>query len=152
MNITLANPDDATELAELRWAFQLEEPTETASVSKEAFIKECSEFVKTSLESGTWKCWVAKENSEIVSHIFLQKVALVPKPQNLNDKYFGYVTNTYTKPEFRNKGIGKELIDELIKYSKSQNFDTLIVWPSEKSIEWYKRAGFSQSNEIFELN
>src|SRR3712207_8062862 len=47
--------------------------------------------------------------SEIVSHIFIHKIDMIPRPCKIHDQ-FGYITNNYTKPDYRNKGIGSELI------------------------------------------
>ena len=151
MKITLAKHSDAQELAQMRWDFQLEKPGEKSQIEHDEFIKLCTHFLQESLESELWNCWIAKDGDVIVAHLFLHRISIVPKPQFPNEKYFGYVTNAYTKPDYRNRGIGGQLLEQLITQARKERLDTLIVWPSEKGVNFYKRAGFSKDNEVLEL-
>ena len=62
-------------------------------------------------------------------------------------EYFGYVTNVYTRPAYRNQGIGTQLMSNVTAWAKQQNFENLIVWPSERSVPFYGRAGFVEDVE-----
>ena len=73
----------------------------------------------------------------------------MPKP-NGKAKYIAYLTNVYTRKEYRNQGIGTELLTYIKGYLAEHKCELLFVWPSEKSMNWYERNGFSPENEIFE--
>lgn len=97
-----------------------------------------------------WTHWIAEENEEIVSHISINHIRKVPKP-NLFVDQFAYVTNVYTKPEYRGKGIGSMLMDCVIEWATDKSFELLIVWPSSKAINFYSRIGFKSENDVMEL-
>ena len=149
MNYRLAEKNDIPRLSEMRWAFKIEDSDEIKRESKREFLARCSEFYQTALNNN-WHCWVAEENETIVSHMFIQKVDRIPSPDESSDP-IGYLTNVYTVPEYRNAGIGTLLLCEVKKWSIHQGFVLLIVWPSERSVPFYERAGFTSDNEVLEL-
>ena len=51
------------------------------------------------LREQRWTYWVAQEETQIVSHIYIQHVPKVPKPNRIDDA-LGYVTNVYTRPAY----------------------------------------------------
>ena len=148
MEYRLANEKDAARLAELRWQHKAEEePLDIAN--REGFIDFCSADLKTRLKDDLF-CWVAAENDVIVSHIYIIIVKKVPKPSKL-DGIWGYTTAVYTVPGYRKKGIGSMLMDKVKEWCYERKLELLIVWPSERSIPFYERAGFSGINDIMEL-
>lgn len=145
-----AEMKDIKELAEIRWDFQYDPQDGKLEVPKIEFISYFADFLKENFESGDWICWIAEESGQIISQIFIKKIRKLPKPKRLKDEY-GYVTNVYTKPEFRNRGIGKQLMAKVKEWAIEEDLEILIVWPSQKSISFYKDMGFSSENEIMEL-
>ncbi len=73
----------------------------------------------------------------------------VPKPNRLVDA-LGYVTNVYTRPAYRDRGIGTRLMTSVLQWAEEQDLESLIVWPSTASIHFYERAGFRGSSEMRE--
>ncbi|HEX3044623.1 MAG TPA: GNAT family N-acetyltransferase [Bacillota bacterium] len=145
-----AESKDAAELAEMRWDFRHDPQERTPEVSKNEFVTYCREFLQESLEKGDWIGWMAEEDHRIISHVFIKKIRKIPKPNRLKDEY-GYVTNVYTRPEFRNKGIGKRLMVKVQEWAREEDLEILIVWPSQASVRFYERMGFSPENEIMEM-
>lgn len=115
----------------------------------EPFIEECNRFFEEAFETDRWMVWVAEDKDKIVSHTFLQIIDTIPRPGRKRSPY-GYVTNVYTLPEYRGKGIGSMIMDEVNKWSKDNGLTFLMVWPSETSIEFYERNGFKINEEILE--
>jgi RimJ/RimL family protein N-acetyltransferase len=145
----LATEKDIPMLSEMRWQHEYEEEDQF-DISKEDFIKECNLFLIDGLKNGTWDYWIAEEKDIIISNIYISRIRKVPKPQKLFAE-IGYVTNVHTKAEFRNKGIGTELIKKVKQWALDNKMELLFVWPSERSINFYERQGFSMQNEIMEL-
>jgi GNAT superfamily N-acetyltransferase len=134
----LATVRDLTDLAEMRWEFRMENGAVHAVFGRDEFVKACAEFFRQALAERRWVFWIAEDQGRIVSHIFVQRVRKVPKPERLHDEY-GYVTNVYTVPAFRRKGICTKLMKKVIAWAAEKGSDTLIAWPSEKSVGFYKK-------------
>jgi GNAT superfamily N-acetyltransferase len=141
---------DLEQLAAMRWDFRLEESPGTPVHDRATFMMACVAFLTQGLASGAWAYWIARDAGLIVAQIFVQRIAKVPKPNRLDDT-FGYVTNVYTRPAYRNQGIGSQLLGHVIAWADEQELENLVVWPSERSIPFYTRAGFRGGSEALEL-
>lgn len=139
---------DFLQLAKMRWDFRQESGEEIAVVEKAEFVENCLEFLHK--ESVNYVYWIAENDGGIVSHIFVNRIKLVPRPCRIEDS-FAYLTNTYTKPEFRGKGIGGELLKNVIEWAKGEDFELLLVYPSEESVNFYERLGFENDKEVLKL-
>lgn len=105
--------------------------------------------MKQALEEEIY-CWVAEDDGVVIAHIYVITVRKIPKPGKVNGLW-GYVTAVYTVLEYRNKGIGSALMEKAIAWSREQGLEHLIVWPSEPSVPFYERAGFSKETDVLEL-
>lgn len=75
-----------------------------------------------------------------------------PLPRPIKDNSaWGYLTNTYTIPTERNKGIASGLLRLVKNWIKQRGLETVIVWPSDQSIQFSERGGFDVDNEIQQL-
>jgi len=148
-NIRLATLDDVNELVQMRWDFSEDERNQS-SVSFEEFYNICSDFLIKSIEGEDWYIWVAEVEKRVVSHMYLQIIHKVPRPGKSLDPRFGYVTNVYTRPKFRNQGFGSQIQIAMEKWSKENDIEFLIVWPSNESVSFYTRNGFSLCEEAME--
>jgi ribosomal protein S18 acetylase RimI-like enzyme len=144
-----ATEADTDELARMRWDFRLEEAPGATVHDQASFLQACAAFLREGLREQRWIYWVAQQQSQIVSHIYIQRVPKVPKPNKLHDA-LGYVTNVYTRPAYRGQGIGTELMGHVLHWAREQDLESLIVWPSEMSVDFYRRAGFRDKSEMLE--
>ncbi len=59
---------------------------------------------------------------------------------------FGIIQEFYIMPGYRSKGVGKSLIDEIIKYSKARGWKRLElstpVPEFDRAVEFYQSNGF----------
>jgi GNAT superfamily N-acetyltransferase len=145
-----ADLKDLAALAEMRWHFKMEDDNESERMNKQRFIKVCTRFLKDGLKKRQWCIWIAEVEHEIVSHIFIRRISKVPKPNRVADE-FGYITNVYTKPEYRGRGIGTKLLKQVIAWAREEDFEFLLVWLAEESEDWYWRHGFEKSLGALEL-
>lgn len=151
MKIRIANETDYNELALMKWEHGAEDDIDYGEHNldgedKSGFIKEFVDFLKTHKE---YRIFVAEENSIVVSAMFVYLIPKLPKP-NGNAKYIAYLTNVYTKKEYRNKGIGTQILDHIKNDLIDKKCELLFAWPSDNSVAWYERNGFSGDNEILE--
>jgi GNAT superfamily N-acetyltransferase len=151
-NVRLARPADAVSLAQLRWAFKQEdEGIQEASPDAARFLRTSESWIGDRLTDGRWLAWVAETAGVICGNVFLQPVERMPDPHVDANTPIGYVTNFYVTPDHRDRGIGAALLQALAEHARAKSFDTLIVWPSERSPSLYQRAGFHTPAELLEL-
>ena len=151
MEIRLANEADYNELALMKWEHGVEDDIDYGEhnldgVNKDEFVEEFFAFLKAHKE---YEIIVAEVNGIVVSAMFVYLIPKLPKP-NGNAKYIAYLTNVYTKKEYRNKGIGTQMMNYIKSYLIKKKCELLFAWPSDNSIAWYQRNGFNGDNEIFE--
>lgn len=151
MNYRRASAKDLDELSQMRWAFQTESAESDPVWTKEQFIQACAGFYTSTIESPSWIFWVAEDEDKIVAHVSIHIINNIPSPYRFINKW-GYLTNVYTAQTYRNYGIGAQLLELAIEHAKGEGIETLIVWPSDKSIAFYNRLGFTGINDIMELS
>ena len=151
MKLRLAGDQDYLQLAEMKWLHGEEDDMDygeknLAGADKNLFTEA---FVLFLQEHKEYLIFVAADGDIVASAMFVYMIPKVPKP-NGKAKCIAYLTNVYTRKEYRNQGIGTELLSYIKGYLTEQKCELLFVWPSEKSMNWYERNGFSPENEIFE--
>jgi len=144
----LAGEADLPTLAQMRWDFRSEFKPPDA-MSEVEFLPGCLDFLRQSLASGMWAFWIAEDEGQIIAHAFLQ---IVPKMPDLYhfERGFGYVTNVYTRPEYRNKGVGAQLMEHLQAWALERSLEFLILWPSKRAVPFYIRAGYHPAERVME--
>lgn len=151
-HLRLATETDTRDLARLRWDFS---PDEVAASGQDfqAFEADFRAFWVDALAGGNWAAWVAEHSGRLVATIWVQVIHKVPRPGRFSGhNRYGYLTNVYTEPEFRGRGIGSQLLARTIAWARGQELEFLVLWPSEESVAFYERAGFRRSPDALELH
>ncbi len=139
-----ATVEDGPELARLRWEFRIEQGT-PPTLDRAAFDAEMAAFVADALAAHAWRIWVAEDAGCLIGCVWLHLVQKVPHPDRRRDERpVGYVTNMYVEPGLRDAGLGRALLDEALAHARERDVDGVVVWPSERSVPFYRRAGFGQ--------
>jgi ribosomal protein S18 acetylase RimI-like enzyme len=143
VEIRRATGDDAGELARLRWDFRVEQGT-PASRTFDAFADEFRAFASDVLADGTpWQAWVAEDEERLVGCVWLQFVEKIPHPSRVRwERPITYVTNVYVEPALRDEGLGARLLDAAMAYAREHEAAEAVVWPTPRSVSFYRRAGF----------
>jgi GNAT superfamily N-acetyltransferase len=152
MMIRLAKYSDIEALTKMRLDFTLEYNSKllmTESIYRE-YYQEIREFLNRSIDSQQWYVWVTEEAGTIISHIYLELIYKVPRPGKKTAP-FVYMTNVYTLPEYRGKGIGSILLQYINNWAKANKYEFIIVWPSESSIDFYRKNDYDHCTEPMEL-
>lgn len=150
MRYRLATLDDADQLARLRWDFRAEDG-ERPVVSPDDFHARYTAFLVQGLASGQWAHWVAEDGGEIVAHMAVLTIVSVPRPSRRRDAW-GYLTDCYTRPAHRSRGVGSTLLDHVKAWAAERDLELLVVSPSERSAPFYTRAGFGPDDEFLVLH
>jgi GNAT superfamily N-acetyltransferase len=141
----MAAPEDVPRLADLRREWTLEDGYEEARTRAE-FDQEFVALVSEGIESARWVVWLAEVDGEIASHAFVGVVDRIPRPiEQLSA--IGYLTNVYTRPDHRGRGIGSGVLDAVTAWARETGIAVLFVWPSEASVAHYERHGFAARGE-----
>jgi len=61
---------------------------------------------------------------------------------------WGYLANAYVRPDYRNQGIGGRLLDAILAYADDRGFARVVLSPSQRSVPFYRRAGFGPADEL----
>lgn len=87
-------------------------------------------------------CIVAEENGKLIGYVVSSEIEFDYR----NGKHLE-INNMGVSPRYRNKGVGTELINEVLKRAKSNGFTKIYVnsyFKNEKAIVFYKQNGFSE--------
>ncbi|WP_225229305.1 GNAT family N-acetyltransferase [Paenibacillus gallinarum] len=149
--IRTANKEDIDQLIRLRWDYTMEYDVEgkLKNENYDIFYNECRAFLLNIFQSRKWYVWIAEEDGIIVSNIYIELIHKVPRPGRITNP-FAYMTNVYTKPDYRGKGIGSNLISQINDWAKESKYEFIIVWPSDEGVDFYKRNGYQHCKEPME--
>lgn len=146
-----AEEQDYAQLAEMKWLHCQEDDADygesnLAGVNRAAFLEAFISFLG---KQTAYSIFVACDGDRIASAMFVALIPKVPKP-NRKSEFIAYLTNVYTRKEYRGQGIGTKLLGYIKQQLLQQACELLFVWPSERSVPWYERNGFLQENELME--
>ncbi|SHH28420.1 GNAT family N-acetyltransferase [Virgibacillus chiguensis] len=146
MDIRFAEKKDIKQLIKMRWDFTIEYDESKRNASYYSFEKECQIFLENAMNSSQWFIWVAEENEKVISHIYVELIQKVPRPGRVTHP-FAYMTNVFTIPDYRNKGVGSKMLKTINNWTKENNYEFVIVWPNDESINYYKKNGYVYCKE-----
>ncbi|MEQ9332498.1 GNAT family N-acetyltransferase [Thalassobaculum sp.] len=141
MLIRIHTPADYPGLAELRWLSGTADGQAVVGQDKAAFLERYHWHLSTSELDGRTVHWVVEEDGALVAVMTVRIVAREPSPGQTSDAW-GYLTNVYVLAGRRNRGLGTQLLAAVRSWAAERDLELLIVWPSETSERFYRRAGF----------
>ena len=146
MIIRKATADDAKLLSEVR-KLQLIDEGIDPNCDIDA---ELSAFFKKWLESEDFIQLIAEEDGKLLS---TAAVIYYDLPPSFTNKIGvrGYVTNVYTAPEHRRKGLSKLLLTKLLDDARSRGIKKLWLGASKLGRPLYEKLGFIQQESYMEL-
>lgn len=150
MQIKVHKPTDFQQLAELRWILKAEEDSGIAHVEQASFIRNYCDQLKLSESIGDTVHWVIEDPPILVGALTIRIVRKELSPGSEAGAW-GYLTNVFVREDFRARGIGSQLLNQAIGWAVDQHLELLIVWPSERSYSFYRRAGFVGESDPLEL-
>ena len=146
MIIRKATPEDAVLLSEIRKLQLIDEGIEPSCDIDE----ELSVFFKKWLASKDFLQLIAEENGKLLSTAAIVYYDLPPSFTN-KIGVRGYVTNVYTAPQHRRKGLSKMLLEKLLEDAKSRGIKKLWLGASKDGRPLYEKLGFIQQESYMEL-
>jgi GNAT superfamily N-acetyltransferase len=93
------------------------------------------------------QAWVAEADGDLIGMINMAVFERMPRPGRGASRW-GYLANAYVRPAYRNAGVGKLLIDELMVYARDAGLARVVLHPSDRAVSFYARAGFGPADML----
>ena len=105
-------------------------------------------FLRAALPSGTYRGWLAEtDEGQIVAGV---GITILPWPGAPGDPAGrrGWIQNVYTEPEFRRRGLAKQLMVTVIEWCRVEGFRNVWLHASEYGRSLYESMDFQPTNEM----
>jgi ribosomal protein S18 acetylase RimI-like enzyme len=146
MEFRKANINDVAELISLRKQQLLDE----GSKPEPDIDMELKEYFSVNIINNNFIAWLAIENNEIIATSGLCFYELPPNYSNPSGK-IAYITNMYTKNNYRRKGIATKLFEKIIEEAKSMDYKVIRLHASIEGKGLYKKYGFNDYEGYMQL-
>ncbi len=147
MNNRKATIDDIEVLADLRKKQLVDEGIEANKDIDEELIR----FFQQKLTDNSLVEWVVEEEGKIIATAAIVFYEFPPTYTNKSG-IKGYITNMYTDPAYRGRGIASSLLDTLVDEARQRKVEKLWLGASKLGRPVYLKYGFKETNEWLELN
>ncbi|WPP53047.1 aminoglycoside 6'-N-acetyltransferase [Catalinimonas niigatensis] len=107
------------------------------------------EYYKRMIGSNTEVCYLVKVQEDYVG--LIQLSLRTEHVEGTTTSPVAYVEGIYVKPEYRKRGIGKQLItfgESWAKQKGCTEYASDVELPNTKSIAFHQKAGFEEVNRI----
>jgi len=143
MQIRKAEPQDIPTLIHFRKMLLKQE-------NDNSIDTELANYFENAMQDGTTILWVAEDNGKVVASVLLCLMQMVPRFDNLSGKV-AYLTNMYTIPEYRRRGVATKLMTAVIEVAKSQGTKKILLHSSEMAKPVYEKLGFEEGVNYYAM-
>jgi GNAT superfamily N-acetyltransferase len=98
-------------------------------------------WLRTHLADGSFRAWIADDAGTVVAASGLTVLDRPPYPGNAAG-LDGYVTNMYTLPAYRRRGLARQLLEVLITHARQVGIKRLFLESSREGQQLYEEFGF----------
>lgn len=100
-----------------------------------------SAWFRSHLADGSFLAWVADDAGRVVAASGLTVIDRPPYPGN-HRGLDGLVTNMYTLPAYRRRGLARQLLEALIAHARQVGIQRLFLEASREGQPLYEEFGF----------
>jgi len=140
-----AEVKDAELLAEMRMEMRKERETADCPISEQEFHRNLLDFFRTRIADGTFISYIVWDGNQAAACSGLSIQVHPPTFENPTGRH-GYITNMYTRPAWRRRGIANLLVDRLAYAAKEAGCAQLFLNASPMGQSVYVRYGFLPVN------
>ena len=145
----LAAAGDLTALGDLRWRLQTGDAADFDASAKANFV---ATFAMAAVNRDpSTQHFVGEKDGHIVAAMTVRRVEKIPEPAK-SQAFWGYLTNCYVLPAFRDKSAGSALLQFVRRWAKDEGLEMLVVWPSDRAYPFYERQGFRRDADPLVLH
>ena len=113
--------------------------------------EELNSYFREKIEDESLLELLAEENGKIIATAAILFIEFPPSYTN-ESGIRAYITNIYTDPDYRNKGIGKTMLKKLIDEIKKKDIHQVFLFASKFGKPLYQQLGFVESEEYMKLD
>ena len=147
-----ATADDAELLAQMRLEMRKERETSACALSEAEFSRCNVEFFRTHLAAGDFISFLCFDGGAAAACSGLSLQVHPPTYETPSGKS-GYITNMYTRPEWRHRGLARKLVDLLVEAAREAGCTKLYLNASAMGRPLYESYGFRpvENEMVFDI-
>jgi GNAT superfamily N-acetyltransferase len=104
-------------------------------------------FIKTGLESGSYRGWLVETADGVVAGGGVVMLNYPSSPRDPSPRR-AYILNMYTEPTYRRQGLAKLIVEAMICWCREQGFGWVSLHASDDGRHLYETLGFKPTNEM----
>jgi GNAT superfamily N-acetyltransferase len=146
-----ATPADIPEILRQRCAMYEAMANENAAYrdpkALSAMVSVSTVYLAKAMPEGSFRAWLASAGDRIVAGA---AIIISPWPAHPYDLECRRATilNVYTNPDYRRRGIARQLLETIIAWCRRQGFARVDLHASHDGRHLYESLGFEPSNEM----
>ena len=141
LEIRRAAMGDVETLVTLRLEMRRERENTVLTIQEAEFAALLREYFAGAITNGSFVSFIAWDGDIPAACSGVSVIELPPSYGDLSGKK-GYITNMYTRREYRKQGIACKLLDAVKDYAISAGCSTLALNASDAGYPVYKKYGF----------
>jgi GNAT superfamily N-acetyltransferase len=112
-----------------------------------AMVNATADYLKKAIPERSFRSWLACHNGRVVAG---GAVVISAWPAHAYDLECRRATilNVYTEPEYRRRGIARQIMEAMIAWCKQEGFARVSLHASNQGRHLYESLGFEDSNEM----
>ena len=107
------------------------------------------DYYNRHMADGTFVSWIAFDEEKIIG---TSGMSFVEKPPYFGcpSGKMGLLSSMYTDPEYRRRGIAKELLDRVVKEARNYGCGTVQITASDMGVKLYSSYGFIHNRNFMQ--
>lgn len=150
MNFTKATYSDLEQLVDLRIEVLRAANKLDESVEMDHIRETARHYYAESFQNDSHVAYLVSENGTIIGCGGISFYGVLPTFSNPSGKK-AYIMNMFVRPEFRRRGIAKQLLDLLISEAKVRGISAILLESTDMGRPLYESYGFAAMNDEMEL-
>jgi GNAT superfamily N-acetyltransferase len=139
--IRMSTINDIDNLVKLRIKLLNEAKKNIQDYDWDKYSQALKGYYNEGLLNGKVVAFLAEEGGNIVAISIMCFYNICPSLFNLDGK-IALITDMYTIPEYRNKGLGNKLLNDIMEYSKNLGYTKVTLNATDSGRKLYEKYGF----------
>jgi ribosomal protein S18 acetylase RimI-like enzyme len=111
-------------------------------------VEASAPWLTAALADGSYQGWLAQDGQgKVVAGGGVLISTWPPRPRDSNARR-AVIFNVYTEPEFRQRGLARELMLLMIGWLREQGFRSVVLHASDAGRHLYETLGFQPTHEM----